>query len=284
MKNKLKKLFAVTLASALLLVGCAGPSSNSTTEELGTKDNPLIVGIVGDNNAPWYQVVEDAEADGFYIELKDFTDYNTPNDALAAGDLHLNAFQHHAFLDSYNEDKGTDLVAVADTFLAPLGVFSDKYESIDDIPKGATIAIPNDATNGGRALVLLQSAGLLKLKDDAGLTPTVEDIEDNPLDITIEELDASQTARSLSDVDASVINDAMALDAGYVPTEDALFLEPVSEATEPYINVIAARGEDKDNPAIQKVVEYYQTDEIADLILEEYKGSQQPVWIEADAE
>src|SRR5699024_6939780 len=271
---------ATTLASALLLVGCAGGGSSSA--EKGTKENPVIVGIVGDNNAPWYQVVEDAKADGFYIDLKDFTDYNTPNDALAAGDLDLNACQHHACLDAYNEDKDTDLVAVADTFLALLVVFSEKYASIDQIPKGATIDIPNDASNGGRALVLLESAGLLKLKEGAGLTPTVEDIADNPLDLTIEELDASQTARSLSDVDASVINDAMALDAGYVPTEDAIFLAPVSEATEPYINLIAARAEDKDNPAIKKVIEYYQTDEIAQLILDEYKGSQQPVWTDQD--
>src|SRR5699024_2730998 len=166
---------------------------------------------------------------------------------LAEGEIELNSFQHKLFLESFNEDNGTDLVPIADTVIAPLGIYSDKITSIDEITEKDTIAIPNDVTNEGSALLLLQTAGLISVDSDTGVTTTVNDITDNSLSLENKELDASQTARSLQDVKDSVINSGMAVDYGFIPTEDSIFLEPVNDDSDPYVNIIVARSEDTDN-------------------------------------
>lgn len=197
---------------------------------------------------------------------------------MADGSIDLNAFQHQFFLDTYNKEHGTELVSIGNTVNAPLGIYSSKLKSIEEIKSGAKIAIPNDVTNGGRALLLLQSAGLIKVDDSKGQTPTVSDITENKQNLNIEELDASQTARALDDVDASVINSGVAVDAGFVPTEDAIYLEPVDDSSKPYVNIIVVRKEDEDNSTYQKIVDAYQTDDTKKVIEETSKGSSIAAW------
>ena len=197
---------------------------------------------------------------------------------MAEKEIDLKSFQHQIFLDNYNSEHGTELVAIGNTVSAPLGVYSEKLTDITKISDGGEIAIPNDATNGGRALLLLQSAGLITVDPDKGQTPTVSDITENTRNLKITELDAAQTARVLQDVDASVINSGMAVDAGFIPTEDAIYLEPVDDTSKPYVNIIVARKEDADNEVYQKIVKAYQQDDTKKVIEETSKGSSIPAW------
>ena len=210
--------------------------------------------VIGADTDVWDDVKDRLKDEGINLEYVQFSDYNQPNAALADGSIDINSFQHQFFLDNYNKEFGTDLVSIGNTVNAPLGIYSDKVKDIKELKEGATVAIPNDVTNGGRALLLLQSAGLIKVDEAAGQTPTVSDITENKQKLKISELDAAQTARALSDVDISVINSGMAVDAGFVPTEDAIFLEPVDETARPYVNIIAARKEDQDNEVYQKLL------------------------------
>lgn len=277
--KKALKLLSISLAAVLALTACGGNSSNGAAD--AGEDRPSYkVGVVGTNEETYWLDVKDrlAEQEGIDIEIVVFTDYNTPNDALADGSIDLNAFQHYIFLDGYNRDKGTDLEAIAETIRAPLGIYSSKIASLDELADGATVAIPNDATNGGRSLLLLQSAGLLTLNPDAGLEQTVLDVTENPKNLKIEELDASQTARAMDDVDISIINGGMAADAGLYPQEDSIYLEQITEASQPYINIIAARQDNKDNPDFQKIIKVFQTDETAVKIAEASNGANIPAW------
>ncbi|MHC5375106.1 MetQ/NlpA family ABC transporter substrate-binding protein [Enterococcus sp. LJL120] len=251
----------------------ASPSESSSDEAVTVK-----LGVVGDNTDVWDSVSERLADEGINIEYVKFTDYTQPNVALSDGSIDLNSFQTEIFLDAYNEESGDDLTPIGLTVIAPLGIYSDKVTDVKDLTEGATIAIPNDTTNGGRALLLLETAGLIEVDDAAGSTPTTSDITDNPLNLNIEEVDASQTARSLQDVDASVINSGMAVDAGFTPSEDAIFLEPVSDTSRPYVNVIVARSEDVDNEAYQKIVAAYQTEETEKVIDDTSKGSSIAAW------
>ena len=292
MKQVLKKVTSIALLSALVLTGCGGGANNAATENNGAKNNNahaakadektdgkvVKIGVVGDDQRLWEKAAELAKKDGITLEIKVFTDYNLPNDALADGSIDLNAFQHKAFLDEYNKSKGTNLTPIGMTYLSPIGVYSNKIKDLKELKDGDTVAIPDDATNGGRALIVLQQAGVIKLKDDAGLTPTVKDIAENPKKIKIEELDAASVARSLPDVDAAVINGGLAVDAGLNPRKDTIFVEEMGESIAPYINYVVARPEDKDNELYKKVVSYYQTDEVDKLLQELYKGSQYAAW------
>ena len=292
MKQVLKKVTSIALLSALVLTGCGGGANNAAQENNGAKNNNaqaakadektdgqvVKIGVVGDDQRLWEKAKENAEKDGVTLDIVVFNDYNTPNDALANGDIDLNAFQHKAFLDDYNEAKNQNLVPIGMTYLSPIGVYSNKIKDLKELTDGAKIAIPNDATNGGRALIVLEQAGVITLKDDAGLTPTVKDIKDNPKNVQIDELDAAQVARSLPDVDAAVINGNMAVDSGLDPREDPIFVEEMGESIAPYINYVVAREEDKDNELYKKVVSYYQQDNVDELLQELYKGSQYAAW------
>lgn len=270
------KLFTgIIVASSLFLAAC-GSTTESTTKEETVK---VTVGVVGEVNEPWdYTIEQLKEKENIEVTLVKFTDYATPNTALANGEVDLNAFQTQIFLDNFNKDTDSDLTSIGYTVMAPLGIYSEKVSDISEVEEGAEIAIPNDPSNGGRALRLLQTAGLLSLNEEAGLLPSVKDITDNPLNLVITELDSSQTARALQDVDASVINSGMAVDAGFIPSEDAVFLEPVTEESTPYYNVIAARSEDVENEVYVTIVEYFQSEGTAEVIKESTKGSQIPVW------
>lgn len=271
----MKKLFKLILAATTLLVGAQSVVLTNVSAAETTK---VKLGLIGDETRVWDSVRARLAKEGIEIEYVKFTDYSQPNAALADGSIDVNAFQHQIFLDSYNSEHKTDIVSIGNTINAPLGVYSEKIKDIKDIKEGATIAIPNDPTNGGRALRLLQSAGLIKVDEAKGYRPTVADIKENTLQLKIKELDASQTARALPDVDASIINSGVAVDAGFIPTKDAIYLEPVDEKSKPYVNVIAVRKEDENNEVYNKIVDVYQTEETKKVIEEVYKGSIIPAW------
>lgn len=268
MKNTFK-LITLTILSLFLLVGCGNKSEN---------DQVVKLGVVGDDQRLWEKAAELAKKDGITIELVPFSDYNTPNDALVNGDVDLNAFQHKAFLDEYNHSKKTHLVPIGRTFISPIGAYSNSLKDLRDVPENGKVSIPNDTTNGGRALFLLEAAGLIELKDDVGVSPTLSDVSANPKNIEINELDAAQVARTLPDVDAAVINTNLAIDAGLSPKDDAIFMEPLNESSAPYINYVVAREEDKDNELYNKVAAYYRTPEVKELNDKLYEETQKMAW------
>lgn len=272
--KKLKKLLLTTtlVVSALSLVACG----NSNKEVADGVNEAIKVGVVGEKHEVWDFVQEKLDKDGFKIDIVTFTDYNQPNEALLSKDIDLNSFQHQIFLDNFNNEKNADLISIGDTILAPIGLYSNKIKDVSEIKENDKIAIPDDVTNGARSLKLLETAGFLKVKDVD--FPTVKDIEENRLNLEIIPMDASQTARSLDDVTVSIINDGVAIDAGYIPTEDSIYLEPVDKNSKPYINIIVSRQEDKDNEALKKVVEAYQAEDTKEIIKESTKGSGIPAW------
>ena len=285
MKNK-TFLAVMTLSASLFLAACGNAASDSASDSStadATEPVKVTLGVVGEVNEPWDYVIEELkEKENIEVELVKFTDYTTPNNALAEGEIDLSSFQTEIFMDNYNKDHGTELTTIGYTVMAPLGLYSEKITSINELKDGDTIAIPNDVSNEGRALILLQTAGLIKLDTAAGLVPTTEDVIENRLNLQFQTLESNQTARALQDVTASVINSGMAVDAGFIPSEDAVFLEPVTEDSKPYYNVIAALSEDVDNEVFQTIVAYYQSEGTAKVIEESSKGSQFPVWDEAE--
>ncbi len=212
---------------------------------------------------------------GIKLEIVEFTDYVRPNLALSDGDLDANFFQHLPYLEEFCLDHGLNLVSLAGVHVEPLGIYSSKIKSVDEFTKGSVVTIPNDATNGGRALLLLQNAGLIKINPNAGITPTIFDVTENKLNLKFYELEAAQLARSLDDTTASVINGNYALLAGFVPTKDAVFLEG---AESPYVNILAVRAEDIENPLLAKLAAALQSDLVRDFILEKYAGSVVPAF------
>ena len=222
----------------------------------------------------------DPSCPGINLEYVKFSDYNQPNQALAQGEVDLNAFQTKVYLNNFNEQYGADLVGIGNTVVTPLAIYSDKYDKIEDLPDGAKVSIPNDVTMGGRSLILLESAGLIEVDDAAGITSPLSDITKNDKNLQIEEMDASQTPRSLGDVDIALINSNYAVEAGLNPKIDGIFTEPINEKSEPYVNVVAARKEDADNAIYAKVVDAYQTDETAKVIDEIGKGVNIAAWKE----
>lgn len=271
---KIKKILSIVLSGTLLLA-LAGCGAGQDEEE-----NKLVkVGVVGENTQQWEPVIKSLAEEGITLEIVTFADYTQPNQALADKEIDLNSFQHYAYLDQDAKDRGLDLSVIGETLIAPLGIYSKKIKSVDELKDGDSIAIPSDATNGGRSLKVLESAGVIKVDEAAGYTPTLDDITENPKNIKFVEVEAAQTPRLLDDVVAAFINGGHAVDAGFIPKSDAIYLEKTNEGGEnPYINVIVARTEDKDNEVYKKVVDAYRTDEVAKVIEEQYKGSYLPTW------
>ena len=261
-----------------------GQSDSKSTEKTSSKTDKgeeivIKLGVVGENNEQWDPVIEKLAEDNIKLELVKFADYSLPNRALNDGEIDLNAFQHYAYLNKDVERNGYKIEAIGETLVAPLGVFSNKIKDLSELKDGDTIAIPNDATNGGRALKVLEAAGVIKVDPAAGYTPTLNDITENPKNIKFEEVEAANTASLLPDVAAALINGGHAIDNGLNPKTDSIYLEKVEGGSEnPYINVIVARTEDKDNENYKKVVEYFRTPEVAQKIEEVYKGAYLPTW------
>jgi len=268
-----------TTAAAAADTTAAGSEAAADTTAASGEKTVIKVGVVGENNEQWDPVIEKLAAENIDLELVKFSDYPLPNRALNDGEIDLNAFQHKAYFEDDCKNNGYDLTIIGDTIIAPLGIYSNKIKDVSEIKDGDIIAIPNDATNGGRALKLLESAGLIKVDPAAGYTPTKKDITENPLNLDIKEVEAANTASLLPDVAAAVINGGHALDNGLNPNEDAIYLETVEEGSDnPYVNIIVARTADKDNELYKKVVDAYRSPEVAEVIKEVYKGAYTPTW------
>ncbi len=274
---QLKKWIVAALAIVTtvgLLAGCGADASKSAAP---AEKNEITVGInPGYGDQIMDVVKQEAAKQGLKVNVKAFNDYITPNQALANGDIDLNVYQHQPFLDAFNAKNGTNIVSIGKTYLAPLALYSHKYKKVADIPDGSTIAIPNDPTNGSRALEILQKANLIKLdpKKDS-MKVTVQDIVDNPHHFKISELEAAQLPRSLDDTAASVINAGYAISIGLNSARDGLAVEA---DTSPYVNIIAARAQDKDNPTYQKFVKIFQSQAVKDYINKQFDKALIPVW------
>src|SRR5699024_2551271 len=282
MKKFFKSLGVLSLAGSVLV------GATSAVQAQGEFEGETVtVGVVSEaEEQVWEFVSEQAlEQEGIELELVLFTDYVQPNVALQDGSTDLNAFQHVAFLNEWNEANDGNLEALGFSYITPLGVYSESITSIEEIPEDAVIAIPNDPTNGGRALLGLELAGLIEVDDEAGILPTVADVTDNPLNIQFEELEAAQIAQALPDVDAAVINNTFALDAG-LSVEDAIFLdaENPTDLPDDYKNIIAVNDDNADSELFAKVVELYQTDEVAEKLAEASNGGDVPAWTEEGEE
>lgn len=263
--------FLAVGASVLVLAACG----NSTSKQ-GSKGNPVKVGIMTNDEPIWKNIKSRLQKQDVYIKLVTFTDYNRPNQALTDGDIQLNSFQHHEFLNEWNKKHNTKIADIGATYIGPMRAYSNKIKKITDLKKGDTVSLPNDASNEGRALQLLQDYGLIKVKQKA--TPTIRDITENKLNLKFTELDAAQTARSLNDVDASVVNNDIAAAAKLDPSK-AIAVEKINAKSKPWVNFIAAKSsKDKNNKVYKKIVKAYQTKKTASLLKKYYKGSTLPAW------
>lgn len=242
-----------------------------------SSEEKVKVGISGSDTAVWDFIAEKAEKEDIEIEIVRFSDYVQPNLALAEGSIDINAFQTVAYFDVFIDEHDLDLVPIATTMLAPMALYSEKHTEIEDLPDGATIALDSEASNQGRGLALLEEAGLITLEDDYDGIGDLNKIVDNPKDLKFEQLAAAQTPRVLADVDAAIINNGIAVDAGFSPVDDSIYRE--DETAIPYVNIIAAKEEDKDNEVYQKIVEIYQTDEVEEVIIEDSGGSRIPTFL-----
>lgn len=268
--SKLVPLAVLLTLGALFAVGCA----NSDTAKPAAEKAPQEIKI-GATAGPHAEVVEavaaEAKKQGLNVKLVEFTDYITPDKALADGDLDLNSYQHAPFLANFNKQNGTDLIPLGKTILMRMGIYSDRVKDVKNIPDGGTIAIPNDPTNGGRGLVLLEKAGLIKLKEGVAFKATIADIVENPKNLQFKELEAAQLPRSLQDVDAAVITMNYVMSAGLDVQKQGIFLESKDEPLA--VMVLAARNKDKDDPTYKKIAEIFRSDSVKKFIADKYKGT-----------
>lgn len=270
---KLKKLFitgAAGLAACALIAGCGGEKKDAAPAKEGGPVT-IKVGVSPVPHAEVLNTVKDKLAkEGVNVEVVEFTDYVQPNLALNDKSLDANYFQHKPYLDQVCKDRGMKLTSIGAVHLEPMGVYSRKVKDLKDLSDGAHIAIPNDPTNGGRALLVLQRAGLIKLRDDAPITATPQDIAENPKHIQFSELEAPQLPRSLDDADVAVINCNFAMEAGLNPVKDAIFTEG---SDSPYANIVAVREGDENRPEIQKLMQALQSQEVKDFMAKKYNGA-----------
>ncbi|AXB82534.1 MetQ/NlpA family ABC transporter substrate-binding protein [Megasphaera hexanoica] len=275
MKSFIKK--AVTLAAlATLCVFAAGCGSSDNNSKSASSDKKEItVGVTPGIHAEiMEQVKKEAAKQGITIKIMEFSDYVTPDVALSNKEIDMNSYQHKPYMDNLVKDKGLKIVSIGQTVVAPIGLYSHKIKSLDDVKDGMTVAVPNDPTNGARGLLLLQKAGFIKIKDGVKY-PTPQDITENAKHLQIKELEAAQIPRSLDDVDFAAINTNYAMDAGLNPVTDALLRE---DKDSPYANILAVHEDDKDNPTLKKIVEIYNSDVIKKYIEEHYKGALIPAF------
>lgn len=275
MKDRNAKRILAAGAAAVLAVGltaCGGKENKADDKTITVAASPT----------PHAEILEAAKdllkEKGYTLEIKEFDDYPQQNVVVDEGEFDANYFQHQPYLDNFNEEKGSDLVSAAKIHYEPLGIYPGASEDLENIKDGAKIAVPNDATNEARALLLLEENGIITLKEDAGLNATKKDVEENPHNIEIVELDAAQIARVVEELDFVILNGNYALDAGFNVQTDAIAKEEAdSEAAQTYANIIAVKKENKDSEKIKALVEVLQSEEIGKFITDTYEGAVVPM-------
>ena len=287
----MKKLLALTLALVLCLglAACGGGTSTDTDTNADTSSDAdtngdatangetitLTVGATPNPHAEILaQVKDDLAAEGIDLVVKEYSDYVVPNTAVEEGDLDANYFQHTPYMEKFNEENGTHLVSVGKVHYEPMGIYPGLTKTLEELPDGATIAVPNDATNEARALQLLAAQGLIELKEDAGLNATPNDITSNPKNLQFKELEAAMLPQTASEVDLSVINSNFAMEGGMNPATASLASEAAaSEAAQTFANIIAVKEGHENDPAIQALVKALQSDKVKEYIEKTYSGA-----------
>jgi D-methionine transport system substrate-binding protein len=273
MKRSLTAAFAALTVAALAACSSGGPAAAPTA---ASTDDPVTVrvGVTDISKEYWTTFTDLAAEEGIEVELVNFTDYQQPNPVLSEGQLELNQFQHLLFLANYNESAGDDLAPIGSTVIYQLGLYTTKgYATPDDIPDGGEIAIPNDPTNQARALLVLQSAGLIELKDGGNALSSPAEIDEAASRVKVVPVDANQTAIQLQDLDGAVVNNNFAADAGIDPTTAIYSDLEDTDTARPYVNIWVARAEDADNPVYAQLIEIYHRDEVIGQLLEENQGT-----------
>ena len=299
MRNKfIHKIAAVGIAAIStvgLFAGCAHNVATVNANEKDTADSAVVEEVVVEETVtesrgtitvaasptPHAEILAEAakilEKEGWKLEVTEFEDYVQPNLVVEDGDIDANYFQHTPYLDNFNEEKGTHLVSIAGVHYEPFGIYPGTKASLDDIEKGDTIAVPNDTTNEARALLLLQDNGIIKLKEGAGLTATVLDIEENPYDIKIQELEAAQVSRVKDEVAYVVLNGNYALEAGFSVAKDSIAYEKSdSDAAKTYVNILVVKEGNENNEGLQALAKVLKSDEIKEYINNTYDGAVVP--------
>lgn len=277
----MKKIISLILSLALVLAIASGCSQAAPAQPAGQEpqEQKDIVLKVGATPVPHSEILEFVspllEKEHIKLEIIEFQDYVQPNTALADKELDANFFQHKPYLDNFVKERSLDLVSIGGVHVEPLGLYSKTVKNISELKEGSTIAIPNDATNGARALLLLQSNGIIKLKDGAGIEATEKDIAENPKNLKIQPAEAAQLPRVLEDVDAAVINTNYALPAGLNPSKDALVIEGKDS---PYANIIAIRKGDENRPELKKLIEVLNSEDVKKFLEEKYNGAIVPAF------
>lgn len=267
--KKIAKIILVLTLAISILSGCSSK-----------KDDTLVVGASVTPHAEILEVAKEILAEkGITLEIKEFNDYVLPNKNVDEGDLDANYFQHKPYMDQFNVDNGTKLVSVAAIHYEPFGIYAGRVDSIDELPDGGVISVPNDGSNEARALMLLEAQGLIKLKEGTGFTATILDIAENPKNLVIKELEAAQLTLTLQDVDLAVINGNYAIQAGLNATTDALATEDKdSDAAQTYANIICVKEGNENNAAIQELIKALKSDKVKAFIEEKYEGAVVPLF------
>lgn len=267
----MKKSFFILflIIAALTTSSCAGiPSTEANTLKVGVTSGPHATIL--------YAVKHAAEQNGLIIEVVELDGYTAPNDALQQGQINVNSFQNDTYLESVKQNKNYDFIPIAKTVVFPMGLYSSKIKSMQDIPDNAVVAIPNDHINSGRALVLLEKAGLIKLRTGiVDYQSSTEDVIDNPKNITIQEFDTEQVAQHIKEVDLAAVTASYAEKYDLSPAKDSLLLE---DANSPYAHLLVVKNKDKDNPLFAKLINAYHSDDVKKYINEQFKGSVLPAW------
>lgn len=283
-KKKKAALVATLALGAILAFGLAGCGAQGTSSDksAGSSNDKTIT--VAATPSPHAEILNNAvkpllEKEGYTLEVKEFTDYVQPNTVTEEGEVDANYFQHITYLNNFNEEKGTHLVSVADVHYEPFGLYPGKTKSLDALADGATVAVPNDATNEARALLLLQDAGLITLKDDAGINATTNDIVSNPKNLQLKEVEAATVPNIVADVDIACINGNYAQAAGLSVEKDALAVEATdSLAAETYANVLVVKDGNQDSEKIKALAKALKSDAVRDFINKTYEGAVVPVF------
>ncbi|HEL1157772.1 TPA: MetQ/NlpA family ABC transporter substrate-binding protein [Streptococcus equi subsp. zooepidemicus] len=273
--------FVSLVLASIVLVACSGKQDDNNTLTIG------VMTKTASDQARWDKIEELLKKDKITLKYKEFTDYSQPNKAVANGEVDVNSFQHYNFLDNWNKENKADLKAIAETYISSIHLFSGtspdgkaKYQSIDELPDGAQIAVPNDATNESRALYVLQAAGLIKLNVSGDKLATIANITENKKKLDIKELDASQTARALTSADAAIVNNSYAVPAK-IDFKTSLFKEKADENAKQWINIIAAQKDWEKSAkadAIKKLIKAYHTDDVKKIVDKTSNGVDVPVW------